>query len=187
MNTRPRRFVVPAFGIILGTAIAMQGCAGAPLMHRGGIQVNRWAEVKADDNTVAEILAAFNRAEEALQAKNLDGLMDLYAQNYSYHGLSRSDLKRIWGELFAGYHGFKSNHIFSRIEAGSGKPPGSAEVTCTGSLWAISNESGQPVNLDSWYGEVHHLVYENNAWRVRGHAGEAPKGIQFGVAPHPFF
>jgi hypothetical protein len=51
----------------------------------------------------------------------------------------------------------------------------------------MSRQTGDRVNVDSWYGEVHHLIYEDGIWRIRGHAGEAPKGIQFGVAPHPFF
>jgi hypothetical protein len=182
------RWISPATTLvtILGVLWVLHGCAVPPLMHRGGIMVDSWAEVKADDKTVSEILAAFNRAEAALQAGNLDDLMGLYSAEYRYHGLTKEDLKKIWGELLTNHREFRSNHILSRIVAGPGTPP-NAELTCTGSLWAVSKETEQQVNIDSWYGEVHHIVYEDGAWRVRGHRGEAPKTQVFGVAPHPFF
>ena len=175
-----------ALSILTAVVMGLQGCAVAPLMHRGGIQVDTWAEIKADQKTVSEILATFNRAEEALHAGNLDSLMGLYSQGYSYHGLTKDDLKKVWAELLTHYQGLRSNHILSRIAVVSGKPS-AIEITCTGSLWGISKETAQRVNVDSWFGEVHYLIYEDGAWRVRGHAGEAPRGLQFGVAPHPFF
>lgn len=181
-----RTRVLAAIGLIIVATSWVSGCAVAPLMHRGGIQVDRWAEVKADDHTVAEILTAFNRAEEALQSRNLDALMGLYSDGYSYHGLTKADLRKIWEELLAHYDRLSSNHIFSKIVVTSNQKP-SAEITCTGSLWGISKETGQRENIDSWFGEVHHLEHEAGAWRVRGHKGEVSKVLQFGVAPHPFF
>jgi len=171
---------------ILGLLWSVQGCAVPPLMHRGGIMVDNWAEVKADDQTVAGILAAFNRAEAALQAGNVADLMTLYSDQYNYHGLTKQGLRKIWEDLLAQHREFRSNHILSRIVAVPGNPP-SAELLCTGSLWAISKETGQQVNIDSWYGETHYMAYEDGMWRVRGHRGEAPKTQGFGVAPHPFF
>ena len=142
--------------------------------------------VEADDKTVSEILAAFNRAEQALHARDLDALTALYAQAYNYHGLRKDDLRKIWENLFAQYPRISSTHIFSRIVAVPGKPP-TAETTCTGSLWATSQETGQREVIDSWFYEVHYLVYEDGAWRIRGHAGEPPATLRFGVTPHPFF
>ena len=171
---------------ILGLLCWQYGCMVPPLMHRGGIMVDSWAEVKADDKTVSGILAAFNQAEAALQTGNLDELMDLYSQSYSYHGLTKQELRKTWEELLQQHREFRSNHILSRIVAVPGDPQ-SAEVTCTGSLWAVSKETVEQVNIDSWYGEVHHMVNENGTWRVRGHRGKAPKTQAFGAAPHPFF
>ncbi len=180
-----RTLILTSMGLVV-VAAEFVGCAGAPLMHRGGIMVDNWADIKADDKTVSEILSAFNRAEMALRAGNLDRLMDLYSDGYEYHGLSKQDLRNVWKELMTQYQGFSSNHIFSRISVTSNTKQ-TAELTCTGSLWAHSKDTGERVNLDSWYGETHHLVHEQGVWRVVGHAGSAPKGIQFGVAPHPFF
>lgn len=179
-------FKTAYFIAVSGALLWLNGCTVPPLMHRGGIMVDRWAEVKVDDKTVAGILAAFNRAEAALEAGHLDNVMALYSETYSYHGLSKQDLRKIWADLLAHHRDFRSNHILSRIVAAPGESP-NAELTCTGSLWAISKDTGQQVHIDSWYGEIHYMVYEEGAWRVRGHHGQAPKTQGFGVAPHPFF
>ena len=172
--------------VILGLLSGLVACTVPPLMHRGGITVDTWADVKADDATVSGILASFNRAETALQAGNLDELMDLYSQDYQYHGLAKSDLRAIWEDLLTQNRDFRSNHILSRIVAVSSTRP-NAELTCTGSLWAVSKATGQLANIDSWYGEVHYMVNENGTWRVRGHRGEEVKARGFGAGPHPFF
>jgi hypothetical protein len=173
--------------IIPASLVGFAGCVIPALPDLGEVHVDRWAEIKADDKTVGEILAAFNRAEEALHTHNLDGVMGLYSEQYRYHGLTKADLRNIWQEMFSQYDHLASTHIFSRIQVvASGKNP-TAEIACTGSLWGVSKETGKRVILDSWFYETHNLIYEDGAWRIRGHGGEAPKVMPFGVAPHPFF
>lgn len=143
------------------------------------------AETQGDEKTKKEILAMFKKAEGAMQARNIDGLMALYSKDYAYHGLTKAELRKLWGDLFTQYHRVASTHHFSQIAVKPGQSP-TAEVTCTGVLWA-TDETGHRVNIDSWFEEIHYLAYEDGAWRIRGHAGERPKGIWFGVAPHPLF
>ncbi|MBM4132926.1 MAG: hypothetical protein FJ245_04075 [Nitrospira sp.] len=171
---------------MLGLLGWLSGCTVPPLMHRGGIMVDSWADVKVDNATAAGILASFDRAEAGLQAGNLDEVMSLYSEEYSYHGLAKQELRKLWGELLQQHREFRSNHILSRFVSVPGEPQ-TVEVTCTESLWAVSKETGEQVSIDSWYGEVHHMVNENGTWRVRGHRGKAPKTQAFGAAPHPFF
>lgn len=82
-------------------------------------------------------------------------------------------------------------HVLTRIEVvpDADKVPLTAQVTCTGSLWAISDETNQRVNLDSWYNEIHYLTYVAGAWRIQGHAWEVsnPPNSREGRPPHPFF
>jgi hypothetical protein len=54
-------------------------------------------------------------------------------------------------------------------------------------LSAISKTSGLRVPIDSWYEEVHFLALEGGVWRIRGNAGETPRVLPFGTAPHPLF
>ena len=110
-----------AFGermVLVAIVTLLAGCSLPALPDAGKIYVDRWAEIKGSDKDVSEILAAFNRAEEALHARDLDGLMALYSEQYRYHGLSKSDLRKIWEEMFASYDNLASTHTFSRIHVG---------------------------------------------------------------------
>jgi hypothetical protein len=148
-------------------------------------KISKGADINVNDQTTKEILAAFDRTEEALRGKRLDALMALYSKDFYYQGLKKDDLKRIWTTLFSRYYRMASHHIFSKIVVVNGKVP-TAEITCTGGLWATYDATGERVRIDSWFEEVHRLVYEDGTWRIRGHAGEDPNNMQFGAA-HPFF
>jgi hypothetical protein len=107
---------------------------------------------------VSEILAAFNGAEDALHARDLDGLMVVYSEQYRYHGSSKSDLRKIWEEMVASCDNLVSTHTFSRIHVGGSAKKPTADISCTGSLWGSSKEPGKRVSIDSWWYEIHHLV-----------------------------
>lgn len=184
MKSKPRLWAVLG-SCVLALGLTA-GCAMAPLSHRGGIMVDRWAEVNTDDKTVAEILAAFNGVEEGIRVGDLEKIMAIYSRNYRYHGMTKADLRTIWEAVLAEYHGLNSNHVLSRIVVRSNGQR-IAEITCSGSLYGVSKKTGEPVNVDSWYGEVHHVVNKEGAWRVEGHKDEVAKALPFGVAPHPFF
>jgi hypothetical protein len=167
--------------------ILAQGCSLPALPDLGRVQIDRWAEITGDDRDVAAILAAFNRAEEALHENNLDGVMALYSDRYRHHGLSKDDLRTIWEEMMKDYDGLASTHIFSRVKAiASGKVP-TARISCTGSFWGVSKATKQRDIIDSWFFEIHDLVYEDGAWRIFGHDGGETATVPFGRSPHPFF
>jgi hypothetical protein len=63
-----------------------------------------------------------------------------------------------------------------------------AFVTCTGGLYGTDKESGKPVTIDSWVGEVHFLVKDKSTWKFLGNVGEPPRDIPATSAPHhPLF
>jgi hypothetical protein len=143
--------------------------------------------VEVDQATVNQILDVFHKAEAAIAVGNLDGVMALYATQYNYHGLKQADVRKIWSNLFEEYRDINEVHFFSKIaKVGSGSNA-IIEVTCTGSLSGISKTSGLRVPIDSWYEEVHFLMREGGIWRIRGNAGETPRVLPFGTAPHPLF
>lgn len=145
------------------------------------------ATIEGDEQSVTEIIGTFDRAQEAIRARDLDALMSLYAATYQYHGLQKADIRKIWGELFAHYDFIANIHTFSAIKVVRSGPNIIAEITCTGSLWARSEETRQRIPIDSWHREVHHLVREKHGWRIVGHLGGEPAIRQFGTAPHPLF
>jgi ketosteroid isomerase-like protein len=143
---------------------------------------------EVDPQTLKELLATFERAEQAMQAHDLDGIMALYSEEYHYHGLKKADIKKVWTQLFEHHKELESFHTFSVIRTiGSGSKL-TAEMTCTGVVWGTSKDTKLRAPVDSWYEEVHFLKYENGRWRIVGNVGgESQPILQFGVAPHPLF
>ena len=145
------------------------------------------AKVEGSPQQILELIGTFDRAQEAIRAQDLETLMSLYAPNYEYRGLKKGDIRQIWAEVFAHYDLIANIHTFSAITiVGAGNRP-TAEITCTGSLWARSVDTKERVAIDSWHQEVHRLVREEDGWHIVGHLGGEPVIRQFGAAPHPLF
>ncbi|NOT95990.1 MAG: hypothetical protein HOP00_06755 [Nitrospira sp.] len=140
------------------------------------------------DPTVKEILAAFDRAEAAVQKEDMAPLLQFYAKGYNYHGLKPVDVRRIWGEVFTHYRELSSTHLFSEVKLFRSGSQLRAEITCTGGLYGTEDKGGTRITLDSWFREVHYLVHEDGAWRFLGNAGAAPSTAPFTSSPHhPLF
>ena len=163
------------------------GFAGPSPATLAMTQILPEAEVEGDERSITELIGTFDRAQEAIRSRDLDGLMSLYAQNYQYHGMKKADVRKIWAGLFEHYDFISNVHIFSAIKVESVTDPPTAEITCTGSLWARSEETKQRIPIDSWHQEVHYLVREKNGWRIGGNLGADPAIPRFGTAPHPLF
>lgn len=179
------RLLIGAVAILAGTVIVAECLPPAPAAAK--VEVVTGASVTADEIVVKGILATFERAEQAIQVRDLDGLMALYSKRYNYHKLRKSDARRIWEEIFEYHHKLHSTHLFTDIKTAQVDGETRAEVKCTGALWGLANETGQKVTVDSWFEEVHYLVKEDGTWRIIGNAGGALETPRFGHAPHPLF
>lgn len=179
------RLLLSVIAILVG-ALGLTLC-GPPKPVVAKVEVPPYATITVDDATVKEILAAFDRAEQAIQARDVDGLMALYSKRYNYHKLRKSDARRIWEEIFEYHYKVHSTHLFTDIRTVQVDGETRAEVKCTGALWGLASETGQKVTVDSWFEEVHYLVKEDGAWRIIGNAGGTPETPRFGHAPHPLF
>ncbi|WP_455246133.1 YybH family protein [Petrachloros mirabilis] len=162
--------------------------ASLALTGEAKTQLSSSAIQEVDATTLKELLAAFDQAEQAMQAQDLDGIMALYSDKYLYHGLKKADIRKIWSQLFEHYKELESIHTFSVIRTvGSGSKL-TAEITCTGVVWGTSKTTTLRTPIDSWYEEVHYLKKENDRWRIVGNVGgESQPILQFGIAPHPLF
>jgi ketosteroid isomerase-like protein len=145
------------------------------------------AVIQADQQSLAELIGTFDRAQEAIRARDVDALMELYAPNYQFHGLKREDIRKIWADLFARYDLIANMHTFSAIKVMTTGQDTTAEITCTGAVWANSRETKQRIPIDSWNQEVHRLVRGKDGWRIVGNLGGDKAIRQFGTAPHPLF
>jgi hypothetical protein len=178
MRSYPNRWVLIAVAV-LSLATGTTGQAATSISQEAFVQV--------DQVTVSETLDVFQQAETVIAAGNLDRIMALYATQYNYHGLKQADIRKIWRDLFEEYRDLSEAHVFLQIvKVGSGANA-IIEVTCTGSVSGLSKTSGLRVPIDSWYEEVHYLTREGGVWRIRGNAGDRPRVLSFGKAPHPLF
>jgi hypothetical protein len=154
----------------------------------GMTQVLPDAKVEADPQILLELTSTFDQAEEAIRARDLDGLMALYSEKYRYHELRKPDIRKIWQELFGKYDLIANIHTFSAIKVTGTGSQAAVEITCTGALWANSRNTGERLPIDSWHQEVHYLVKEKGVWRIVGSSGQGPaRPRMFGTAPHPLF
>ncbi len=158
-----------------------------PAHSSAAVEIAPGAAAKSDQPVLKELVAAFDRAEIAVGQADLEALMVFYEKDYNYHGLKRPDVRRVWAEVFSHYRGIMSTHVFSElkiVQEGSRKK---AYVTCTGGLYGTDKDSGKSITIDSWVGEVHSLVKENDAWRFRGNVPGSASVPPTSAPHHPLF
>lgn len=151
------------------------------------VQMLHESSPELDKATIETVMTMFRHADEALQARDVDGLMGIYSEQYNYHGLKKADMRKIWNNLFDEFKELSNVHHLSRFaKVGSGSQT-IVEVTCTGNLSGLSKTGGLRVPIDSWYEEVHYLTFEDGQWRIRGNIDDQPRIMPFGTSPHPLF
>jgi hypothetical protein len=142
----------------------------------------------ADMPVINELVTAFKMADAAVKKADVDALMKFYATSYNYHGLTRSDVRRVWEEVFLHYRDVNSSHVFTELKLVRADGVRKAYVTCTGWLYGTEKQTGKPITIDSWVREVHYLVKEEGAWRFLGNAGgESPSASPASAPHHPLF
>ena len=139
-----KRFTVGVLAILAGT-LGLTLCGPPKPVVAKKVEVPQYATVMADESTVKDILAAFDRAEQAIQARDVDGVMALFSKRYNYHKLRKSDARRIWEEIFEYHHKLHSTHLFTDIKTVQVDGETRAEVKRTGALWGLASETGQKV------------------------------------------
>ncbi|MBI3609996.1 MAG: hypothetical protein HY204_04730 [Nitrospirae bacterium] len=181
------------------TAWKMAGLGVVLLLLFGGpavavTDIMEGAEVQADPEALKAVLAAFNRAEEALRTKNLSGITAVYSKNYQNRGLRKEETSRIWKDIFTRYDRLSSRHLFTKIVVDREK--GTARVTCTGALFGVSilkqgrpspTATEEPTHIDVWFEADHHLVLEDGDWKIIGHDPARGADDPFGAAIHLLF
>src|SRR5215831_9444359 len=113
-----------AIWILVGAASEIQGCHLGPLPSVPGVSrtyISHSASIQVDKNTVNEILKTFKQAEDAVQRRDLDTLMSLYADNYKHRGFTKDTLRAEWKQLFQDYRDFSTTHVLTRVAVELGK------------------------------------------------------------------
>ena len=174
--------------VLLGVSLSLS--VGMPLTPDAEAKTQTTSSTiqEVDSATLAELLSTFEQAEQAMQAHDLDNIMALYSDDYYYHGLTKTDIRKVWAQLFDHYKNLESFHTFSVIRTVGTGSKLIAEMTCTGVVWGTAKNTKLRSPVDSWYEEVHFLKKENGRWKITGNAGgESEPILPFGTAPHPLF
>jgi len=181
-----RRSVIKIILILAGALILPQIRPPTPVA--AAVEFAPGVGADADQPVIKELVAAFNEAEAAVKKADLDALMKFYATAYNYHGLRKSDVRRVWEEVFMHYGDISSSHVFTELRLLQADGTRKAYVTCTGWLYGTEKQTGKPITIDSWVREVHHLVKEDGRWRFLGNTGGASPSAPPASAPHhPLF
>jgi hypothetical protein len=181
-----RRGVLKIILILAGTLILTQCRPPTPVA--AAVEFAPGVGADADQPVIKELVAAFNEAEAAVKKVDLDALMKFYATTYNYHGLKRSDVRRVWEEVFLHYGDISSSHVFTELKLVQADGVRKAYLTCTGGLYGTEKQTGKPLTIDSWVRGVHYLIKEEGAWRFLGNAGGASRSTPPASAPHhPLF
>ena len=187
VTTMTRRIVLKMILILAGTLI-LAPCRPPTPVAAAAVEVAPGVGTDADRLVIKELVAAFNAAEASVKKADLDALMKFYATGYNYHGLKRSDVRRVWEEVFTYYGDISSSHVFTELKLVQADGVRKAYVTCTGGLHGTEKQTGKPITIDSWAREVHYLVKEEGAWRFHGNAGGVSPSASPASAPHhPLF
>jgi ketosteroid isomerase-like protein len=173
--------------LILAGALILPQCR-PPTPVAAAVEFAPGVGADADQPIIQELVAAFNEAEAAVKSADLERLMKFYATSYNYHGLKRSDVRRVWEEVFLHYQGISSSHVFTELNLIRADGVRKAYVTCTGGLQGTEKQTGKSIAIDSWAREVHYLVKEEGTWRFLGNAGRVVDHVPPASAPHhPLF
>jgi hypothetical protein len=173
--------------LILAGALILTQCR-PPTPVAAAVEFAPGVGADADQPVINELVAAFNEAEVAVKSADLERLMKFYATRYNYHGLNRSDVRRVWEEVFLHYQDISSSHVFTELRLVQADGVRKAYVTCTGVLHGTEKQTANPITIDSWAREVHYLVKEEGAWRFLGNAGRVVDHVPPASAPHhPLF
>jgi ketosteroid isomerase-like protein len=172
--------------VLLGLLVSFEWSVPGPAAS--AVEVAAGSLSEQERKAMKELVEAFDRAEQAVQQGDVEALMPFYAPAYNYHGLKRSDVRRVWEEVFAHYRAVSSKHVFTEAKLARTGGVTKAYVTCTGGLYGTEKQTGKPVTIDSWVHEIHYLVKEQGAWRFYGNAGGTDPSTPAASAPHhPLF
>jgi ketosteroid isomerase-like protein len=148
------------------------------------VQFPKAGQSNADEKTIAEFQAFYDRIEEALKAEDIDRLMSFYAEDYLHHGITKKQLKFMWLEILSTYADLYSVHVFTKITVAGND----AILVCTGALFGIETEGGDYQTVDRWVTQNHWLTKVGGDWKmIGGAAHQGPAGRGGKLELHPLF
>jgi ketosteroid isomerase-like protein len=149
--------------------------------------------IKASKQDVDDIVAVYGKIEEALAKEDLDAIMAFYADDYVHQGITKSQIRNLWANLFKTFDSLNSAHVFSAVVARENE----AAVTCTGTLLGIpaGSKDKSYVAVDKWENVKHYLSKKSGTWQIVGGAShwlvepmvKYGEDVKYQLEFHPLF
>jgi len=179
------------FMLSLLTGINMvSGTAHTAYAH---VQLPPSEVIKANEKDVDDIVAVYDRLEKALAAEDIEAIMSFYADDYAHQGITKSQIRGLWANIFKNFDNLNSAHIFSAVVARENE----AAVTCTGTLLGIPKDSKDKayVAVDKWVNVKHYLSKKSGQWQIVGGAShwlvepmvKYGEDVKYQLEFHPLF
>lgn len=147
------------------------------------IQIPKSAKVTADRATMNELETFYADIELALAAEDINKLMSFYAEDYQHRGITKTQLRFMWLEIFDTYEELYSIHSFNRILVDGDD----AILGCSGALLGVEKPGMPYTAVDRWVETNHWIVKVDGKWKMVG--GATHKGTAFKKSEntHPLF
>lgn len=134
---------------------------------------------------LAEVEEFFEKAEDAIQAKDIDALMALYSDSYLNGPHDKDSARKIWERIFDRFQTLGTMH---NMRITSYDYEGQVVVIkCSGILLGKPNGSDQRVPVDNWTNEDHVISKSGENWKLIGTYGKERKRLWFDKPIHPLF
>jgi len=159
------------------------------------LPINAYAHVQLppDKQDVDDIVAVYGKLEEALAKEDIDAIMAFYADDYNHQGITKSQIRNLWVNIFNNFDYLNSAHIFSAVNVKDKE----AALTCTGSLLGIPKDSMEKayVSVDKWVNMKHYLSKKDGSWKIVGGAShwlvdpivKYGEDVKYQLEFHPLF
>lgn len=131
-----------------------------------------------------EILDFFKKAETAIEANDIDGVMALYSKNYVNGLHDKKSAKRIWKRIFKLFDGMATKHMMKLVTHSNGNV---AVISCSGFLMGIPKGEKDLITIDHWANQDHIIAKEGGKWKLIGTSGKEEKRFWFDKPLHPLF
>lgn len=131
-------------------------------------------------NEVAEF---FHEMEMAIQAKDVDRLMALYADNYFNGPFNKRAIRTIWTHIFATMDEMTTVHDMTFMTTAPGSKV--VIVRCTGLLMGVPKGEKYNIAIDKWTDCDHIIAKLNGKWRLVGTAGKGGMRLGFDTPMQP--
>ncbi len=174
-------FVLVGCCLFLGVAIA----AAYKMSDRYSLKIDPADKQEVGEKTFNEVKAFFDEAEEAIETRNLEGLMSLYSDNYSDGEHDKKSAQQIWRRIFGTFDRMATHHNMRFVNTSTEND--FAILRCSGLLLGKPEGEIRPITIDNWNEQDHVLVKEDGKWRLIGSFGRERKRLWFDKPMHPLF